>query len=121
MKKCLLLLCFFFTSAHSLSEFVQVKKTSREKSSKVKEEIVETLESLLTRSSDMIASIAQEQRLIVQKVRELTQSEGAFEQKTPNELKSYRESLKKMEEDFEKQAQHIRMQFAQLKKDFSHN
>ena len=26
-----------------------------------------------------------------------------------------------LEEDFEKQTQHIRMQFAQLKKDFSHN
>ncbi len=121
VKKCLLIVCFFFTSARSVSEFVHVKKTAHEKPSKVKEEIVETLESLLTWSSDMIASIAQEQHLIVQKVRELTQSEGAFEQKSPHELKRYRDSLKKMEEDFEKQTQHIRMQFAQLKKDFSHN
>ena len=110
-----------FTQIHAVSEFVQVKKTTHEKPSKVKEEIVETLELLLTWSSDMIASIAQEQRLIVQKVREVTQSTGAFEQKNPHELKRYRDSLKKMEEDFEKQTQHIRRQFAQLKKDFSHN
>ena len=113
--------CFFSVQIHSVSEFVQVKKTTHEKPSKVKEEMVETLESLLTWSSDMIASIAQEQRLIVQKVREITQSTGSFEQKNPHELKKYRDSLKKMEEDFEKQTQHIRMQFAQLKKDFSHN
>lgn len=133
--------CFMCTQIHAVSEFVQVEKTihekimqktsnvsefvhekkiKHEKSSKIKEEIVETLESLLTRSSDMIASIAQEQHLIVQKVREVAQGECAFEQKSPHELKKYRDSLKKMEEDFEKQTQHIHRQFAQLKKDFSH-
>ena len=117
----IVMLCLMWSQTHPVSEFVQVKKTMHEKPSKVKEEIVETLESLLTWSSDMIASIAQEQRLIVQKVREVTQSEGAFEQKNPHELKRYRDLLKKMEEDFEKQTRHIHMQFVQLKKDFSHN
>ena len=121
MKNRALLVCLMWSQTHSVSEFVHEKKTTHEKPSKVKEEIVETLESLLTWSSDMIASIAQEQRLIVQKVREVTQSTGGFEQKNPHELKRYRDSLKKMEEDFEKQTQHVRMQFAQLKKDFSHN
>jgi|GEM_PF-3244420 len=120
MKLMVLVLCFFFTSAHAVSEFVQVKKITHEKPSKVKEEIVETLESLLTLSFDTISLKVEEQRLIIQKVREVTQSEGAFEQKNPHELKRYRDSLKKMEEDFEKQTQHFHMQFAQLKKDFSH-
>lgn len=120
MKKGIVGVCLFiFTYAFSTSEFVQVKKTPREKTSKVKEEIVETLESLLTRSSDMIASIAQEQRLIVQKVRDIAQCEGTFEQKSANELKRYRDALKKMEEDFEKQTQYLQVQFARLKKDFS--
>jgi DNA-binding protein YbaB len=121
MKKYVVSCCFFFASVHPVSEFVQVKKTVHEKPSKVKEEIVETLESLLTLSFDTISLKVEEQRLIVQKVREITQGQGAFEQKNPHELKRYRDSLKKMEEDFEKQTQHMQRQFAQLKKDFSHN
>ena len=104
-------------SSEQSFEFIQIKKTS-EKPSRVKEEIAQTLESLLTWSSDMIASIAQKQRLIVKKVHQLTQSEGAFAQSNPQALKRYRESLQKMEKDFEKQAQLIHMQFEQLEKDF---
>lgn len=109
--------CVLFSMIQS-AEFVQVKKTMNEKPSKMKEEIAQTLESLLTWSSDMIASIAQEQRLIVKKVHQLAQSEGSFAQSNPQALKRYRESLQKMEKDFEKQAQLIRMHFMQLEKDF---
>jgi hypothetical protein len=119
MWRGIVLVSLVWLQTYSTSEFVQIKKTPREKTSKVKEEIVDTLESLLTRSSDMIASIAQEQRLIVQKVREIAQGEGTLEQKSAHELKKYRDSLKKMEEDFEKQTQYLQVQFAQLKKDFS--
>jgi len=118
MKKQLLVVVFIGAHACASSEFVHVKKNSHEKPSKVKEEIAETLESLLTWSSDMIASIAHEQRLVVKKVRQLAQSEGAFAEAHPQKLKKYRESLRKMEEDFEKQARLIRLQFAHLEKDF---
>ena len=120
MKKWIILLmscALTLQSSEQSFEFIQIKKTS-EKPSRVKEEIAQTLESLLTWSSDMIASIAQKQRLIVKKVHQLTQSEGAFAQSNPQALKRYRESLQKMEKDFEKQAQLIHMQFEQLEKDF---
>ncbi len=118
MKKWVGVVVCVWTLSIQSAEFVQVKKTTSEKPSKVKEEIAQTLESLLTWSSDMIASIAQEQRLIVKKVRQLAQSEGTFAQSNPQALKRYRESLQKMEKDFEKQAHLIHMQFEQLEKDF---
>ncbi len=99
--------------------FVQVKKTVSEKPSQVKEEIVEVLESLLTSTSDLIASVAQEQHLIVQKVRDVAHSQGAFSQSNPQALKRYRDSVKKMEQDFIQQTEMIQKQFALLKKDFS--
>ncbi len=107
--------CFSATT----ESFVVVKKTGTEKPSHLKEEIVDSLESLLTSTSDLIASIAQEQHLIIQKVRDVAQSQGVFAQTNPQALKRYRDSVKKMEQNFAQQAQMLQKQFVLLKKDFS--
>lgn len=99
--------------------FVQPKKVSCEKPSQIKEKIIETLENLLTRTSDLIASIAQEQHLIVVKVHEVAQSEGSFAQTTPQKLTRYHLELEKMAQELEKQHEQIQKQFKALKKDFS--
>ncbi len=98
--------------------FVQVKKTSVQKPSQTKEEIVDLLESLLTSTSDLIASVAQEQHLIVEKVRDVAQGQGAFSQTSPQALIRYRDSLAKMEQELVQQTQMVQKQFVALKKDF---
>ncbi len=98
--------------------FVQVKKTSVQKPSQTKEEIVDLLESLLTSTSDLIASVAQEQHLIVEKVRDVAQGQGAFSQTSPQALIRYRDSLAKMEQELVQQTQMVQKQFIALKKDF---
>lgn len=99
--------------------FVQPKKVSCEKPSQIKEKIIETLENLLTRTSDLIASIAQEQRQIIKKVHDVAQSEGSFAQTTPQKLTRYHLELEKMAQELEKQHTEIQKQFKALKKDFS--
>ncbi len=98
--------------------FVQVKKISVQKPSQTKEEIVDLLESLLTSTSDLIASVAQEQHLIVEKVRDVAQGQGAFSQTSPQALIRYRDSLAKMEQELVQQTQMVQKQFVALKKDF---
>lgn len=98
--------------------FVQVKKISVQKPSQTKEEIVDLLESLLTSTSDLIASVAQEQHLIVEKVRDVAQGQGAFSQTSPQALIRYRDSLAKMEQELVQQTQMVQKQFIALKKDF---
>ena len=122
MKKIVSIFSFIFLGGASVlatqESFVVVKKTGSEKPSHVKEEIVDVLESLLTSTSELIASIAQEQHLIIQKVRDVAQSQGVFAQTNSQALKRYRDSVRKMEKDFSEQAQMLQKQFVLLKKDF---
>lgn len=110
-----LFLQFFCISAES---FVQPKKVVTQKPSQTKEEIVDLLESLLTSTSDLIASIAQEQHLIVEKVRDVAQGQGAFSQTSSQALIRYRDALEKMEQELVQHTQAVQKQFVALKKDF---
>ena len=111
------LVVFGVHTIESLS-FVQPQKTSIEKPSQIKENIVGKLENILTRTSDLIASIAQEQHLIVEKVTDVAHSQGAFAQTNPQKLTRYYQALVNMEQELEKQHVALQKQFADLQKDF---
>ncbi len=122
MKKKLAVLCFGVCCAIGLDQpvsFVQQKKTVSEKPSQIKENIVVKLENILTRTSDLIASIAQEQHLIVEKVHDVLQSQGVFAQSNPQKLSRHYEALVKMEQELVTHHVEIQKQFKKLEKDFS--
>lgn len=98
--------------------FVQPKKTAVEKPSEIKGKIVDKLENILTRTSDLIASIAQEQHLIVEKVTDVARSQGAFAQTNPQKLTRYYQALVTMEQELDKQHLAFQKQFTKLQKDF---
>lgn len=101
------------------ASFVVKKITAAEKPSQIKAGIVEQLESLLTSSSDLIASIAQQQHQIVQKVRDITQGTGLFLQASPQALKRYRDSLQVMNHEVAAHAKRFDRLFLEFNKDFS--
>ena len=118
MKNKLIIALFLFTSVCVSEEplsFV-TKKSSSEKPNQVKQEIAEIFESMLTQCCDMIVSVAQQQRLIVQHLKNLAQAVGPLAEKNLQDLKKCRDELKQMEEDCKRRKIAVEQQIVRFEK-----
>jgi hypothetical protein len=119
MKKMLLvaLICSSFVTVFSeeTQSFVKPKKTSCDKPSKIKEDIADTLESLLTCSFDLVASITEMQRELVKEAHNLAQGTENFEHTSVHALKKRLDFLKSVECEYQKTIETMQRQIKTMK------
>ena len=95
--------------------FVIPKKKSTEKPSALKEEMVDSLKSLLTSTSDLIASIAHKQHLIIQTIEDIAQDQGECSQETVHRLKKRRDCYSRLQQEVQRLTKQLEEELSILK------